>query len=316
VASYHVCAATAKGGHLEVLKWLKEVDCLWVDYLCCVEAAQGGHLEVLKWLREYGFPFTGMAAVGGHLEVLKWLRENDWRWDEGEVCTAAAEEGHLEVLKWLGENGRDSYARSCAKAAAQHFEVLKWASEMGCPWDGIVRGIPAWDKSTKKREAARGRLKALLWLRENDYPRGDLAHHTIRNIGSFQAVGWLKKVGCLCTDGVWFNDAAQEGNLEVLQWFRENDGYSAWDERTFSCAVQGGQLEVMKWLHEIGCPFDEYNSVEDAVRAGGLEELKWLRDHGAPWPAHLELAVPGRHFEVNPAPPRRPKQLASQPYYS
>ena len=55
----------------------KSNNCPWDKYTC---AAKGGHLEILKWLRSNGCPwgeFTSRyAARGGYLEIIEWLREN------------------------------------------------------------------------------------------------------------------------------------------------------------------------------------------------------------------------------------------------
>lgn len=102
------CALAAKGGHLEVLKLLRDNGCPW-DTATFSWAARRGHLEVLKWLRANDCPRAGwecsLAAEGGHLEVLKWLREIGCPWNEWWVCRHAIQEGHLEVLNWVRENG-------------------------------------------------------------------------------------------------------------------------------------------------------------------------------------------------------------------
>jgi hypothetical protein len=47
------------------------------DMSACAKVAEGGHLDVLKWLREEGFRWNwyscACAARGGHVEVLEWL---------------------------------------------------------------------------------------------------------------------------------------------------------------------------------------------------------------------------------------------------
>lgn len=40
----------ARGGHLEVLQWLRSEECPY-DEGACRAAARSGHLEVLQWLR-------------------------------------------------------------------------------------------------------------------------------------------------------------------------------------------------------------------------------------------------------------------------
>jgi hypothetical protein len=111
----YTCSYAARGGQLEVLKWLREDDCPWDKYTCSA-AADGGHLEILQWARENGCPWNewtcAYAAEGGHLETLKWLRENGCPWDEW-TCVYAAHRGNLEVLKWARENS--------------------------CPWDELTR---------------------------------------------------------------------------------------------------------------------------------------------------------------------------------
>ncbi len=71
-------------------------------------AARGGHLEVLKWVRVNGCDWDAYtcawAADGGHLEVLEWARANGCDWD-ARTCTYAVQRGHLKVLEWARANG-------------------------------------------------------------------------------------------------------------------------------------------------------------------------------------------------------------------
>ena len=52
------CSNAAKGGHLDVLKWLRSQDppCPW-NKETCRYAALSGHLDVLKWLIDNGCPY-------------------------------------------------------------------------------------------------------------------------------------------------------------------------------------------------------------------------------------------------------------------
>ena len=87
-------------------------------------AVIGGHLEVMKWLKEDGCPVVNyhaiFAAQDGQLEVLKWLKENGCALNA--LCLVCAQRGDLEMLKWLHEHGCpigrnrniiDEAARSC-----------------------------------------------------------------------------------------------------------------------------------------------------------------------------------------------------------
>ena len=71
--------SACKGGHLEIMKWLRSEGCGW-DWKECAHAAAGGHMEALKWLRGEGCPWNertcNLAAGYGHLDVLRWAIDN------------------------------------------------------------------------------------------------------------------------------------------------------------------------------------------------------------------------------------------------
>ena len=134
----HTCSWAARGGHLEVLKWLRAKGCPCGTLTSCW-AAQGGRLEVMKWLRAKGCPWgtwaSSRAAKGGHLVVLQWMRAQDppcpWNSD---VCYYAASKGHLEVLRWARSQGCPWDGRAPRDAAGGgHLEVLVWLIKEGCP---------------------------------------------------------------------------------------------------------------------------------------------------------------------------------------
>jgi hypothetical protein len=100
-----------------VLQWARAHGADWgspdldSDYDCAALAARGGHLEVLRWLWETDYewddPWTcACAAAGGHLNVLKWLREapRNFHWDARTV-EEASEGGHDDVLQWALAHG-------------------------------------------------------------------------------------------------------------------------------------------------------------------------------------------------------------------
>ena len=65
-----VCAGAAYGGHLDLLKWLREKGCPW-DTDACVEASDREHLHVLRWLHNEGCPCSGLCK--------EMLRNDRWR---------------------------------------------------------------------------------------------------------------------------------------------------------------------------------------------------------------------------------------------
>jgi hypothetical protein len=105
---YGAFTAAAANGRFAALEWigfrLRNVD----TGEACAAAARAGRLDVLRWFAlRFLMPTVGGAAAcaaaaeGGHLEVLKWLRaqSDPCIWDAS-TCAGAAWGGHLEALRW------------------------------------------------------------------------------------------------------------------------------------------------------------------------------------------------------------------------
>ena len=240
------CAAAARGGHLDVLQWMRSQDppCPWNTWTCSV-AAEHGHLGVLQWLRANGCSWdentSSYAARRGHLAVLQWLRSQDppCPWDQ-QVCNEAARRGHLPTLQWLR------------------------SQDPPCPWD---------DWTCMHVSAVEGHLPILQWARSQD-PPGPWSNFTCAvaaNSGHRVVLQWLRASGCPW-DELTCSEAALGGRLEVLQWAREHG--CPWDARTCYYAARGGHLEVLQWAREHGCPWVK----AQVCLAAGLHRavLQWL----------------------------------------
>jgi hypothetical protein len=209
----------------------------------CSLAARGGHLEVVKWLDSTGCPrddATGLAAAaGGHLEVLKWLhsvggggaRTSSW------TCAVAAEGGHLEVLKWLHTTGYPCDSMTCyAAALGGRLEVLKWLHSAGCPWDSVTCYAAAWG----------GHLEMLKWLHSTGCPRNSETCYTAAFRGHLEVLKWLHNTGCPWDSATCYA-AARGGYLEVLKWL--HSAGCPWDEAFVrGLAAAEGHQEMTTWL--------------------------------------------------------------------
>jgi hypothetical protein len=100
----------AEHGNLEMVKYCVANECP-IHWHACAYAASGGHLEVLKYLREEAkAPWDSVtpswAAQNGHLHILEYLVERKFvQFSEG-ACAYAAENGHLDCLKYLRETAK------------------------------------------------------------------------------------------------------------------------------------------------------------------------------------------------------------------
>ena len=94
-------ATAARGGNLELVRWLRGEGCSW-NAMTCSMAAANRRPQVLQWLRTKGCPWNYytcyMAVHYGHVEVLRWIRENGCEWDADTRDRAAAKLGYTDDL--------------------------------------------------------------------------------------------------------------------------------------------------------------------------------------------------------------------------
>jgi hypothetical protein len=159
----NIYSIAAENDQLDTLKWARHIGrCEW-DENACAHAARGGHIHILKWLRDNNCPWDrwtcAYAAGGGYLDILKWAHKNGCEWSE-EICSGAAHSGHLEILQWARENGCPWDHWTCVDAAdGGHLNILKWAHANGCPCDEMACAS-AFDN---------GHLEILDWLQTQGY---------------------------------------------------------------------------------------------------------------------------------------------------
>ena len=109
-------------GHLENIKWMVRVALrrcspiqicnIFADNRIMYQAAKGGHLEVMKWLRHpvvddqilipwsFGYHTPEGAVECGNLENMKWLASQGCSWTLNSECfKIAIKHGNLDILK-------------------------------------------------------------------------------------------------------------------------------------------------------------------------------------------------------------------------
>jgi len=284
-----------------MLKWLHEIG---VPLQASVVAAENGHLEVFKWMKEIniiprGTAFCNSAARGGHLKLLKWLRENgECDFDE-HTCSGAAEGGHLELLKWLRENNCPWNGFTCESAAKRgHSELFKWVLEQGCPVN----------LATCISLVSRGHVEMLKWAREKrGFGWDSSLTTTAASNRQFETLKWLVEEGCSWSADVT-TYAAKIGHLEMLKWAIEHG--CPWGLYVPYYAVGLEDIELLRWAIEHGCPWGSTVSFrwdtdapavcKEAVKRGNLEGLKYARENGCDWDylTCLRLAEHLKHEDI------------------
>ena len=262
-------ANAAANGHLGVLKWLDHKGCPWKsegsyalnngqiqvqrwDMYAWSSATKNGQLEVLEWLYENGCNFDvsttyDLAMNYGHLEILKWLYTNNFIYgNKRNICRDAAEYGYLEILKWA--------RTSCVQSSVPK----ELGQQIGCYWDDCVTYTAA----------KFGNYEILRWALINGCPmKKDLCILVAKFNKHVKIVNWLEFT---C------NDAALNGDLEVLKW-TQSKNYS-WNEKTSSNAALNGHWLVLKWLLDNGCPMNKDECLELAAEHKHEKIVTWLKN--------------------------------------
>lgn len=90
-----LCTTAAQHGHLQLLQWLKDNNCLWTRHSC-----------------------GSMAVFGNQLKVLQWAYANGRGVNDACVCSQAFQAGHYDILEWAVEKG--------FPGADRYLPILEW----------------------------------------------------------------------------------------------------------------------------------------------------------------------------------------------
>jgi len=135
----HAINAAAKQGNLEMVKYCVANKCP-INWSACGCAASGGHLEVLKYLREeakapWDSATASWAAENGHLHILEYLVEREFDQYDTLACWEAARYGNLDCLKYLHETAKAPWDEEAVRGAYENFhpECVQYLLDNNCP---------------------------------------------------------------------------------------------------------------------------------------------------------------------------------------
>ncbi|AGO84549.1 hypothetical protein psal_cds_648 [Pandoravirus salinus] len=223
-----VARAAALRGHLDVIRWIKDVGYPWRDGICDA-AARGCHLNVLSWAHdEHGCAWSDLfkakackrAIRRGDLVLVEWLIDHGCALDADAAVRDATEQDCLDILEWL-HNRRVDWSRRrlvCAYAGliSRRLDVIRWLHARGVPLDVDMCAAAA----------------------ETD---------------CVDVLRWAADMGCPLSPRAC-KAAAQTGNLQMLMWLRSRD--CPWDRETCDNAV--AHLDILRWARAQGCPWSEH----------------------------------------------------------
>ena len=246
---------------------------------------------------------TAQAAIEGNLELIKWMHNNyptDGNWYSKMITCKAAQYGHKEIVEYSYRSGEYPFRKIGSYAAlGGQLELLKWMSS-DPRWSTWVTVHP----SAFAYAAKGGHLEVLEWLyRSNKYKASSKATNYAAAAGHLEVLKWLKING-LIWDIEFVIPAVENGRLNILQWFLEEENflkekdYISGNEEFCIDAAKNGQLETLQWLRLQGCPWSETVSNFAALN-GHLEVLQWAKENGCPWDERTcHNAYFGGHYNI------------------
>jgi hypothetical protein len=281
-----VTQAAAASGNLEVLMYLRSLDCPWSETIYLAAAAKG-HLEILKWAESHGCPWDNSdlfpaAAKSSNRDVYQWLHDRQCPFKEEVSFVDACECGNFEFIKFARANGATVISEDllldlidCA-ADRGDLETIKWALDQskiqklriqniiiaaatGChmhilEWMESFGGVQGLVHFAIDPASIQGHVDVLKWVVRNGYKwdaKNDHKHYltAIKN-SNLQALVWMNSCAPIFTTDMSFPSiyASQEGEFEIVKWLHKNG--CPCNQDSYRAARENCHWKIEKWIHQ------------------------------------------------------------------
>lgn len=292
---HRALSAAITHGQLNVIKFLldqwRSMDGLIIQYLRSSDnhvlrwAARGGHLHILKYIKNWKDPVSGQgltvedlhtdndfafrhAARNGHLDVCRFLK----RW----VCKSAAtfEGGDTEFLSMIRVKNNSAFRKAASNG---HLGVCRFLKECGL----TIADVRAKDNWALKRACTNGKIDVALFLLNwgrtcNSGRQCCLGLKDLRagNNRAFRKAAHYGKAE-LCDLLMSWRDPY--GNGLTLEDVRSVDNYA------LRKAAQNNRLSVLKLLKKLGLTIQDVRSQDNfalrqAVKYGNVNVCHFLKN--------------------------------------
>lgn len=130
-----ICAAAARHGRLDILKWLRQKGFPWDDRTC-VDAIRNNHFDVLKWAMKCGCPrnvyhnVIYVAILNGNPEIINWLHKKRVPLNGNENLSKYKKLSQT-MMPWCEQHGYANESLSEYVVRANHITLFKWIIEEG-----------------------------------------------------------------------------------------------------------------------------------------------------------------------------------------
>ena len=311
-------------GQTEAVKWLLAHGAnISLGRLPYHAAARGGHVELMKWMKDNhlhspkssnGWTAMHSAALGNQLPAMEWLLMQgegiETKNKDGLTpLYAAAMTASLDAMKWLEQKGadvsvvtRNNETLMHAAAASGGLSVMEWLLSRGLSVNAL----------TKYKQTPLCRAVA-----------GERYTSVLKRTGNLEVAKWLLDHGAVSRGRQTpYLEAVKQGDLEIIRWLEANnfrDDYlrgrnprGGWI--AMHLAAQSGNTDVMEHLLTLGETVNVvcvqgsgakrrfFTPLGEAVKYGNLDAAKWLYDHGAVYVRRIKplfyLAAQSGHIKV------------------
>jgi ankyrin repeat protein len=283
-------ARASRHGNLSMVKFLIDKGFEYRHTVVTQAAAASGNLEVLIYLRSLDCPWSETiylaAAAEGHLEILKWAESHGCPWDNSDLFPAAAQSSNRDVYQWLHDRQCPFKEEVSFHVACEcgNFEFIKFARANGSTVMSEELLLDLIDCA-----ADRGDLETIYWALDQSY-----GVMRIQNIIVAAAthchmhiLEWIERVGGIQVLIHWaINPAVIQGHVDVLKWVVRN-GYK-WDAKKdyqhYLTAIKNSNLQVLVWMNSCAPIFTTDTCFPSiyASQEGQFEIVKWLHENGCP----------------------------------
>ena len=288
-------AKASRHGNLSMVKFLIDKGFEYKHTVVTQTAAASGNLDVLMYLRSLDCPWSETiylaAAEHGHLDILKWAESHNCPWDNSDLFPAAAKGSNRDVYQWLLDRQCPFKEEVSFTVACEcgNFEFIKFARANGST---VMSGdllILVQDCAAEK-----GDLETILWALDQMKLLYNKTQMRIQNILVAAAthchmhiLEWIGRFGGIQVCIHWaIEPASIRGHVDVLKWVVRN-GYK-WDAKKdyqhYLTAIKNSNLQVLVWMNSCAPIFTTDSSFPSiyASQEGEFEIVKWLHENGCP----------------------------------
>lgn len=316
--SNHICQRAAESGHLEILKWARDLNLPWQNSLHL--AAANGHLEIVKYAESI-MPqmFWGdllLSAVSGKnpnfilLEYILGKGEHFW---VDLTVAAAAQNGHLHVLKWAYEKNLQISSKFLHTAKFS-IEILEWAISIGCeiPENFCLCAAKAHNMQILTWAIARGfavHQNVLGYFCEKKYseefklliglgiPCQDSNLIQLLNFQNFETFRWALDRGIPVGEST-VNHISLGGYLEPFMILLERN-FPVMDDSFYSFVYTSDSDKILEIAKSRGLDFMQDSFAYLAIKHGRMNTLNWFHKNGFKFDDPEFCNFAASHFQKN-----------------